>query len=163
MGDLSIDAIRNDPAEYAKGTIRNLADYARFNAGRNAFESALINIEPMRAETTIGSLGRLSSGAWDVARLLLRVGLMMSLALLAIPLLLFVGERRTRLATLIFLTTWLAIALGGSLTANVEPRYAAQIAVLQWLPEAAAAVFVGGALVAAVRLSRSFSTETRHR
>jgi 4-amino-4-deoxy-L-arabinose transferase-like glycosyltransferase len=151
MGDVAFDAIRSNPSEYIKGTIANVADYVRLNGGRNGFDPSVVTLQTARQETTLGSLGTISSVAWDLAEFLLLVGFVLSLALLAIPLLFVFGEKRVRIATAVFLITWLAIAVAGSLTANVFPRYAAQIAVLQWLPEAAAAVMVVGGLVAIVR------------
>ena len=113
-------------------------------------------------EVALGQIGldfnetvrKLSTGAWRLADLLVRAGFIASLALLAILLLIFVGPRRSRIAAVGLLLSWFAIALAGSLSAYVEPRYAAQIAPLQWMLEAAAAVLVVTAIVDLVRRRR---------
>ncbi len=153
--DLAIQAILDHPKTYLRGTAVNVKDYGRLNAAPHGFAIA--------EEVALGQIGpdvgatvrKLSTGAWKLADLLVRAGFIASLALFAILLLVFVGPRRSRVAAVGFLVTWFAIAIAGSLTASVLPRYAAQIAPLQWILEAAAAVFVVTAVIDLVRRRRA--------
>ncbi len=130
--DLAIQAILDHPKTYLRGTAVNVKDYGRLNAAPHGFDFA--------REVALGQLGadvsaplrKVATGTWRFADLLIRAGFIASLALLAIILLVFVGPRRSRIAAVAFLVTWVAIAVAGSLTASVLPRYAAQIAPEIW-------------------------------
>lgn len=152
--DLAIQAILDHPKTYLRGTAVNVKDYGRLNAAPHGFDFA--------EEVALGQIGtevstsvrKLSTGAWRVADVLVRLGFIASLSLLAILALVFVGPRRSRIAAVGFLATWFAIAIAGSLAASVLPRYAAQVAPMQWILEAAAAVFVVTAVIDLARRRR---------
>jgi 4-amino-4-deoxy-L-arabinose transferase-like glycosyltransferase len=147
--NLAIEAIKRDPVGYAEGTWNNLRRYASSNASSgldvaHGFVAAQLGTAP-------GGLRTLSERGWSLERLLAGAAYLLSLALLAIPLLLFVGPGRHRIAALALLTSWGTVALASSLTNQVEPRFPAEIAPLQWILEAAAAVLVVTAVATGLR------------
>lgn len=143
--DLAIEAIVNDPVSYLDGTASNLATYARYNAVGEGFEAADLVARQQIAAVT-GVERKLSTAAWKLAALMGKIGLVLTLGLVAVLLLPFVGSRPARIAAVTLMLVWAAIAIAGALTASVEPRYAAEIAVEQWILEAAAVVFVASAV-----------------
>lgn len=149
---LALKAIRAHPGEYLRGTLRNVKEYAALNLNFGYAES-MARTHVAHAASPVPRA--LATTAWDLAQALSRLVTVLSLALLAIPALLFVGPRRAQVAAAAFIVVCGAIAVGGSLTAFVLPRYAAQIAPLQWILEAAAAVLVVSGIVKLVRRRRS--------
>jgi 4-amino-4-deoxy-L-arabinose transferase-like glycosyltransferase len=150
-GKLALEAILDHPGEYTRGTYSNVKQFAAFNHDLSAAKS----LTSPAVDTADGFMpGGLTTVPWRVASLLSNLGWIASLALLAIPLLLFVGPVRSRAAAATLVLVWLATAISVSMTAYPEPRYAAQTAVLQWLLEAAAAVLVISAIVVSLRSSQ---------
>ena len=157
--DLAIQAILDHPKTYVRGTAVNVKDYGRLNAAPHGFDFA--------REVALGQLGadvsaplrKVATGAWKIADLLIRAGFIASLALLAIILLSSLGlggrgsqpsaswSRGRR-------SPWRDRSL-----LRCSPRYAAQIAPLQWILEAAAAVLVVTAIVDLVRRRRAEPAE----
>jgi 4-amino-4-deoxy-L-arabinose transferase-like glycosyltransferase len=138
QGNLATQAIRAYPFGYLKGTIRNVQQYVRYNTGPHGFSEAE-GFDRQHIAPAPRLVQKLATGAWGIAGLL---GTMLFLALLAAPLLIFTGARRSRIAAVALLATWAAVAVSGSLTNSVQPRFAVQIGPLQWILAAAAAVLV---------------------
>jgi hypothetical protein len=124
------------------GTVRNVTQYAGYNAGARAFNRAE-GAAQAHLDDTVGPIpGTITEAAWGVASVLAALGFLLSIGMLATPALLFVGPRRGRVAAAALIVVWGGIALGGSLTSFVEVRNAAPIAPLQWMLEAATAVLL---------------------
>ncbi len=145
MGDLAKEAIRDNPGTYLKGTITNLGEYVKLNA---SFGFAREQLDSHLADSLNGvptgltrALGKVSS----VLAILLLVGLIAS------PGLLFFGPRRSRIAAASMLAICLSVAVAGALTSFVLPRYAAEIAPLQWMLGAAGLTLVVSVVAARVR------------
>ncbi len=151
MGELALEAIKRDPVEYLHGTADNVEQYAEFNHEYVDDEGALYYGNLDSEITSLRGADAVYDAAGKISRTLGGLLWLVSLAGLASLLLPWTGPRRQRVAAVALLTTWMVLAVGGSLTNYVEARFAAQVAPLQWMLTTTAAWLVIRALASTVR------------
>jgi len=152
QGDLAMEAIAANPRAYVEGTGRNVRENIRLNRDFRFAEAQVAMHLDDRSSWVPSSL---ATTMWKFAAKLVELINLLSLALLAVPLLLFSGSRGSRIAAGTLLLVGLVIATGTSLTTYILPRYAVQAGPMQWILTAAAATLVVSALVAWLRRNRS--------
>jgi hypothetical protein len=145
-GRLAKAAIRAHPLGYAKGTVKNTLVSTRYNKEQLAFTgwaatqfaSSSLNYRGYGWPTRVAKVEQ--TGLW-----------FLSAGGFLILLLLFVGPARSRIAAASLGSVWLAMMVATAAGYRPVPRYAAEVAPLFWLLEAAAAVLLVTALVEYVR------------
>jgi 4-amino-4-deoxy-L-arabinose transferase-like glycosyltransferase len=148
---VAIEAIRDDPSAYLRGTVsvaRKLAWFTHELYPARFGINAMVERKPPRLPTGP------SSKAFGLAQRLMHLWWVLSLALFSALLLPFVG-RRQRAASLSLGIAWLAITFATSATTWPDPRYAAEVVPLIWIVGSAGVALVVRGLADALHHGRT--------
>jgi len=176
MAGIALEAIRANPSSYLSNTWDILREYQglydpRHESGEDDIELATSGLVSPASEATLRGRhavpgeSAITRVPWKLAQALSRILYLLSFAGVLALVLPFIGSRKARISSTVFLTVLLLGFAVGAASSHFEPRYDISYAFLAWLLLGASASWLlrSGARVALVFASRFLAADVVER